>query len=726
MKRKPSTRRSRAPRRASAWLLVPPLLAGTSASAETNAPVRVAPVVVTAESEADASVQPPFLAPVEGTKINAGKKTAVLDLDDLPKINNNNYRQALSKTPGLLLSEETSPLVSIGYRGLNPHRAQFTQVLRDGLPIHADQFGYPEAYYTPPLDTVDRIEFVHGGASLQYGPQPGGALNYVTHRPRTDKELSARTQHVVGSDDLYSTFNSADGTVGRLGYYAYFNHRQTDGFREANSDVRLDTGSIKLVLDADTDSRWVFSYEGYFEEHGEPGGLTLATGPGTVNYDADRDATSRFFDRFELERHFASLGWERDFSEDSALTVTAWGGYYSRFSKRQRGGGFGTLPTGAAANSNTIELQEFYTQGIEARLRRDYALGGGVHTLAAGVQLYHTESPRTDKRGATAGANDGPVRNASDRSVLSAPFFVENRFVLGDLSVTPGFRLETYRQSVKETVNVDKTNAATPLGTKTDTDVVPLVGLGLEYALPREIQAYGNVSRAYRPMIFTEAVPTGGNTVVNDDLDAGSSWQYEIGLRGQPTPWLHWDTSLFWIDFEDQIGSVGNSVQNIGDTRHRGWEAATEIELLGLADTLRGDSDRERDHRVSLYGNVTLLDAEITRAANAALVGNAPQYAPDHLLRFGAIYRWQDRAKVAFLGTVVGEHFADDANSADRRIPSYTVWDLTAEVKVYRDHVSLLAGINNLFDEDYYARIRNDGIDPAYGRNYYVGVAFAF
>jgi len=40
------------------------------------------------------------------------------------------------------------------------------------------------------------------------------------------------------------------------------------------------------------------------------------------------------------------------------------------------------------------------------------------------------------------------------------------------------------------------------------------------------------------------------------------------------------------------------------------------------------------------------------------------------------------------------------------------VWDLTIECKVYLNYVSILAGINNLFDEDYYARIRAGVIDP--------------
>src|SRR3990167_9500941 len=91
-----------------------------------------------------------FLPDVQGTKINAGKKTSNIDLKELPANTNNNFRQAFVKTPGLLVSEETTPLFSVGYRGLDPHRGQFTQVMKDGVPIHADMFGYPEAYYVTP------------------------------------------------------------------------------------------------------------------------------------------------------------------------------------------------------------------------------------------------------------------------------------------------------------------------------------------------------------------------------------------------------------------------------------------------------------------------------------------------------------------------------------------------------------------------------------------------
>ncbi len=702
-------------------------------------------LVVRGESESDELVQVHFLPPVQGTRIFSGKKNSVIDLDEFPRIMNNNYRQALAKTPGLMLSEETTPLVSIGYRGLDPNRIQFMQVLKDGIPIHADQFGYPESYYTPPLDTVDRIEFIGDGAALMYGPQPGGALNFITHRPSADHRFSFGTKNTYGSDDFYSNFTYVDGTVGRVGYYGYYNRRQGEGFRQANSDFTLDAGLIKLVLDGHTDSRWILAVEGYEEEHGEPGGLTFATTPGAANYNVNRDATTRFNDRFELKRYAASLAWERDFSEGTKMTMTAWASYYQRWSTRQRGGGFGTLPTGAAAETTTIEDQEFYTLGYEARLRHDYDLWGGRHTIAGGFQVYHTDSPREDSRGQTASARSGILRNDSDRETWYAPVFLENRFHWGALSITPGVRFENIWQSVQENRHADREAAGLPLADLNEYDFVPLFGLGITYELAKKVELYGNVSQSYRPKIFTQAVPTGGTVLIPEDLEEAKAVQYEIGFRGQPRPWIWWDVSAFLLDFEDQIGTVAradgfSTVANVGRAQHRGVEAAFDIDLIGLLDASRDPAELavagkdgvavratptlvERFGSFSLYGNVSFLHAEFV---DGPLDGRTPRQAPDYLVRAGAIYRWGDRFKVAMLGTFVGEAYADDANTPQRHIPAYMVWDLTAEAKIYKDFVSIHAGINNLFAEDYYSRITDTGIDPAYGRNYYIGLSLQF
>ena len=703
-------------------------------------------VVVRGESESDGIVQGWFLPPVEGTRILAGKKNSVIDLDEFPRINNNNYRQALALTPGLLLSEESTPLVSIGYRGLDPNRVQFTQVLKDGIPITADQFGYPEAYYTPPFDTVDRLEFFRGGASLMYGPQPGGALNYVTHRPRLDRPFSFGSVNTFGSDSYYSNYTYIDGTVGRVGYYGYYNHREGEGFRTQNSAFNLNAGLIKLVLDATTDSRWILTIEGYEEEHGEPGGLTLAEGPHAVNYTKNRNAASRFYDLFELKRYAASLAWERDFSAATKMTITSWASYYSRYSSRQRGGGFGTLPFGPAANTTIVELQEFYTQGIDVRLLQNYELWGGSHTLAGGVQGYHTFSPRQESRGQTKNARRGELRTDSDREVWYLPVFLETRFHWGELSITPGVRFENIWQSVKENKNLAKSEIGRPLADENDQEFVPLFGLGISYQVAKKTEIYANASESYRPEVFTQAVPTGGTTIVPKNLNPSYAWQYDIGFRGNPVPWITWDTSAFLLDFSDQIAVVAlpggfSTVANGGKSRTRGLETALQVDVIGLLDTLQHPEESksastdsknvtpvsrrlgERFGSLSLYGNMTLLNAEFV---SGPLAGKTPRYAPNYSVRTGLIYRWQDRFKLAFLGTFVGPTFGDDAETPQRAIPSYVVWDLTAEAKIYKDFVMVQAGINNVFDENYYARVGNDGIDPAYRRNFYGGFALKF
>src|SRR4030095_10477125 len=101
----------------------------------------------------------PALPPVEGTKINSGKKTSFAKPDEFPTITNNNYREAMATTPGILVSEEhSSPIVNFGYRGLDSQRSEAMQILKDGVSIKNEQFGFPETHYAPILEAVERIE----------------------------------------------------------------------------------------------------------------------------------------------------------------------------------------------------------------------------------------------------------------------------------------------------------------------------------------------------------------------------------------------------------------------------------------------------------------------------------------------------------------------------------------------------------------------------------------
>jgi Fe(3+) dicitrate transport protein len=135
----------------------------------------------------------PFLPDVEGTQIHQGKKTTSTTLGDLPPIQNNNYRQAFSQMPGLLVSEQQTPgHANINYRGVgDPHETGFLLTMKDGIPILSDWFGYPTSYYVPPLEAVERVDLSRGGSALLYGPQPGPVLNYVTPMPPAEMTQSS-------------------------------------------------------------------------------------------------------------------------------------------------------------------------------------------------------------------------------------------------------------------------------------------------------------------------------------------------------------------------------------------------------------------------------------------------------------------------------------------------------------------------------------------------------
>ncbi|NJR42668.1 MAG: TonB-dependent receptor [Akkermansiaceae bacterium] len=231
---------------------------------------------------------------------------------------------------------------------------------------------------------------------------------------------------------------------------------------------------------------------------------------------------------------------------------------------------------------------------------------------------------------------------------------------------------------------------------------------------------YANISQAYRPKIYTEAVPTSPTAFVNGDLDEGESIEYEIGFRTRAFEWLTADISAFLLEFKNQVGTVavagGTSFENVGDARHTGVDTALNADVLAL---LNGKASEQS---LNLFLNMTLLNAEFTDGPNE---GNTPQYAPDHIIRTGINYSHEKYGKVSFSGTMVDDHFADDTNTEPFAIPAYMVWDLTAEYEFHKN-VRLIAGINNLFDESYYSRVRGDGIDPSSGRNYYIGASFEF
>ena len=164
------------------------------------------------------------LRKVEGTAIYAGKKSEVVLLDKVVgNLAANNARQIYSQVVGLNIYDngDAGIQLNIGGRGLDPNRTQNFNTRQNGYDIAADVLGYPESYYTPPPEALREIQVVRGAASLQYGTQFGGLINFKFKEPVPDKKIELISRQSAGSYNLFTSFNSLSGTVGKFSYYTF-------------------------------------------------------------------------------------------------------------------------------------------------------------------------------------------------------------------------------------------------------------------------------------------------------------------------------------------------------------------------------------------------------------------------------------------------------------------------------------------------------------------------
>lgn len=643
-------------------------------------------------------------------KIFSGKKNTVTSLKEIPSLQTNNYRQATSQTPGLLISEvPNESLAAITYRGLgNPHESFNVLLLQDGIPVPADMYGYPAHYYSPALPMMDQVQFIRGGASLLYGPQPGGVLNYLSTPLYKDQKTSGKVGLTGGSYNLFSTNNSLVGSKGNNSYAVEYFRRQGEGPQRVNSDFAADYVQIRNHY-FEGKNKYKFSFNGYNSDHGESGGFAKSSGVNRNVFGGDQGKATKLHDRLKVSRAQLALGIERKLDSSSELQMNFWASAYRRYSKRQGGAGFGTFATGA---TNTIVNQLYYGYNAEARYLKNYRIGSSQNTFTAGILNYNILSPFTQETGQDVDSNSGELTRRLERETHTNSLFIENRFSLGSFMVTPGVRVENIQQKIDERKNV----TTTVKRKENETENVPLLGLGIAYYVSDDSQIYANVAEAYKPVTFNESVPTGDNiTTISEDIDASKTINYELGYRGQMEK-MNWDASVFFIRYENAFGQVGTNFENTGAGEHKGFDLATETKLSEFFTALKPMG------QFNFYANVAYLEARFTRGS---LEDKTPQYAPKTITRVGLIHSKDDKYKVALMGVMVDRHFGDDGNTSNFKIPSYTVWDLTGDYNLDKRWM-LSAGINNLLDKEYYSRVRSDGINWALGRNFYAGATYKF
>ena len=189
----------------------------------------------------------------EGTSIYAGKKNEVILVEEnLGNLASNNARQIYSQVPGLNIyqNDDAGLQLNIGGRGLDPNRSSNFNTRQNGYDISADVLGYPESYYTPPAEALRQIQIIRGAASLQYGTQFGGLVNFILKEPPLNSGLDFELRNTIGSNNLYTNFTRLAFKADKLSFNTFYNYKTGDGFR-SNSEFKSDNIFANLVYHID-------------------------------------------------------------------------------------------------------------------------------------------------------------------------------------------------------------------------------------------------------------------------------------------------------------------------------------------------------------------------------------------------------------------------------------------------------------------------------------------
>jgi Fe(3+) dicitrate transport protein len=676
---------------------------------------------------------------VENMGIYEGKKTEVIIPDQLvANVATNNARQVYSRVAGLNIWENDGAglQLSIGGRGLDPNRTSNFNVRQNGYDISADALGYPESYYTPPVEGIGRIQIVRGAASLQYGTQFGGLINFSMKKPVPDKKIELLARQTVGSFAFYNAFISASGTVNKISYYTFFQYKQGDGWRD---NSRFDNHTLYANVNyAPTERTKIgvdLTHMGYLAQ--QPGGLTDAM------FLENPRQTNRARNWFKVNWNLVALHLDHKIDPASEFNLRVFGLSAYRYSVGFRPNRVATVDDNSARD---LIKGDFENWGAEARYLRRYTLVGKPSVVLVGARYYHGFNHSTQGEGTTGKDANFTYVNPDQWITYdyrfpnrNTAFFAEHIFYLHEkLSITPGIRYEhintksdgyygsIFRDLAGNVIDVSRTAEARTSGRQ-----FVLAGLGVSYKPTAHVDVYSNISQNYRSITFSDMRISNPSSVIDPDMKDEKGYSIDLGVRSEQTTLFNYDVSVFYLNYNNRIGEVQFYDENNRVLRRRGnvGRAVIQgIESYGESDVLRLlYPDRESWSGV-IFANIAFLHSTYKSSKVPGVTGNKVEFVPDLNLKSGLRVGYKN-LKGSFQYTYLSTQFSEATNATDGgvsavvgSIPAYAIMDVSLSYQLRKFRVE--ASVNNLADRMYYTRratgYPGPGILPSDGRSFYL------
>ena len=687
------------------------------------------------------------LSDVDGMAIFAGKKNEVVVMNNIfANLATNNARQIYGQVAGLNIyqNDDAGLQLNIGGRGLDPNRTSNFNTRQNGYDISADVLGYPESYYTPPSESLSEIQVVRGAASLQYGTQFGGLVNFKMKDPNPTRFMEVKSRNTYGSYGLYTNFTSLSGTKEKFGYYTFFNYKEGNGFR-SHSNFSSRNLFFKLNYDFSerTKATAEITYLDYLAKQG--GGLN------DLMFNNNPYQSNRSRNWFDINWLLYNAKINHEFSERTRFSLNLFG-----LNAQRKALGFRTnrVDQVDSFEERDLIIGDFKNFGFESRLIHNYKFFKKNSTALLGFKFYKANNTGRQGPGSNGSGPefnfqtdqypDYPAQSDYVYPNLNTSLFGEKLIYISEIfSITPGFRFEyinTESQGFTKRINLD--GAGNVILNQTDyydeqrKRSFTLLGLGISYKPTNFIEFYGNLSQNYRSVTFADISIINPAFVISPDITDEKGSTMDVGVRGIYKNYISYDISLFSLIYDDRIGflqklfpdgNVRSERGNIGKARIFGFESLFDLNINKLFSL-------DNNIQSNIFFNTSVIDSKYTSSQANGIVGNRVEFVPRLNFKTGIKFSYKDFT-TNFLYSYISEQFTDATNAIDSNIggvigaiPSYNILDfgLSYKWKNFR----LESGINNALNNSYFTRratgYPGPGIIPSPPRNFYVTLEVNF
>lgn len=545
-------------------------------------------------------------------------------------------------------------------------------------------------FVNPRIDPyfLERVEVLHGPASVLYGAaSPGGLVNMVSKRP-TDEAFHAIDVQ-VGNHDRYQLGFDIGGPVNHDGTVLY---RITGLARDAGTQTdHIDdrrfaiAPSFTFKPSRDTTLTLLTSLQ-----HDPDGGLfNPVPAIGTVINNPNGKLSPEDYlgdkNRDRLKRDQGSIGYLFEHRFNDTWTVRQNVRYlHDSIDYYQNSVNPGASLSGVASVWTNVNREKLDNFTIDNQLQAKLETGALAHTLLFGVDYQHAKADLRRAGGVTGNINvfnpdysafpTLAINTYENYSFDQLGAYVQDQIKIGKWSVSVGGRKDW-------TDTLDRIRTGSTATTTDQSDGAFTWRGGVSYLFDNGIAPYISYARSFQPQI---------GSVQGENFVPTTGKQYEVGIKYQPKGMNALFTAAVYDlrqrNVLEQL-SLTQAFQE-GEIRSRGIELEAHAELT------------KNFQAVASY---TYMDQEVTDS-KIGLTGKRPVIRPSHLASAWLDYTIHGGA-LDRLGFAVGiRHIGDSAGSRDNvlTVEGVTLADVAAHYD-YDRHWRFGLNISNLFNKEYLA-----------------------